>query len=336
MLPNPDGKFGRFYDRFLGNRVILFFYPSSTEPHALDELLAFNAQREALAAAGARVVAVSRDSAVENARVAAAHGLKLTLFSDPAGAITGGYGAARDGACTCYVLDRNQRVLDVIAGGGDHANRALARLIAHAPPATPARTIGAQAPVLVLPNVVDPALCSWSIAAWQADHEEGAVRQRAGNLATDEARTRVIDHSMKKRLDHRPDDALDAALRDTVMSRIGPEIYKAFQFRVVAAERFCIGAYEAGRGDYFQPHRDNTTERTANRRFTVTLNLNDAYSGGGVRFTEFSDDVYRPPAGGALIFSCSLLHEALPVIEGTRFAALTFMFGAGDVPPPPA
>ena len=145
----------------------------------------------------------------------------------------------------------------------------------------------------------------------------------------------MVDYGIKKRLDHRPDDALNRKLTETIMSRIGPELYRAFLFRVIALERFCIAAYEAGRGDYFKPHRDNTTEQTAKRRFALTLNLNDDYQGGGIRFAEFGEDVYTPAAGGALVFSCSLLHEALPVTEGTRFAALSFLFGSGDVPAPP-
>ncbi len=144
----------------------------------------------------------------------------------------------------------------------------------------------------------------------------------------------VVDYGIKKRLDHRPDDALNAELTEAVMSRIGPEVYKAFQFRAVALERFCIAAYEAGRGDYFKAHRDNTTEQTAKRRFAVTLNLNDDYQGGGLKFAEFGEDVYRTPTGGAVVLSCSLMHEALPVTKGTRFTALSFMFGPGDVPGP--
>jgi predicted 2-oxoglutarate/Fe(II)-dependent dioxygenase YbiX len=31
------------------------------------------------------------------------------------------------------------------------------------------------------------------------------------------------------------------------------------------------------------------------------------------------------PAGGAIVFSCSLLHEALPVVRGRRFALLSFL-----------
>ena len=40
----------------------------------------------------------------------------------------------------------------------------------------------------------------------------------------------------------------------------------------------------------------------------MSVNLNDDYEGGAVRFPEFGGGLYRPPAGGALVFSCSLLH----------------------------
>lgn len=351
LLPNPDGKFGRFYDRFTGNLVALFFYPSNTDAEAARELLGFVARAMAFEAAGARVVAVTRDGVEANAALKAKHGIAFTLFSDPAGAITRGYGAEAGGAgapaalpwadaarpgtgCTTFLLDRNQRVLAAFRGGNEHAARALAYLETEALTPAPARLVTAQAPVLLLTNVIPAPLCARVIEAWRADHEEGAVRRRTGVSGEAEGgtRTKVVDHGIKKRLDHRPNDALNRDLTDAVMSRIGPELYKAFHFRAVALERFCIAAYEAGRGDYFKPHRDNTTEQTATRRFAVTLNLNDDYEGGGVKFVEFGEDVYRTPAGGAVVFSCSLMHEAPPVTEGTRFTALSFMFGPGDVP----
>ncbi len=356
LLPNPDGKLGRFYDRFTGNLAVLFFYPSNTDVEAARELHGFIARAKAFEAAGAGVVAVTRDVPEANAALRARHGIDFTLFSDLAGAITRGYGAGdagdaapaalpsadavpRPGAgCTTYLLDRNQRVLVVFRGADQHAVRALAYLEAEAPAPAPARLITTQAPVLLLPNVIEAPLCARIIEAWRGDHEEGAVRRRAGVAGLPEGgtQTKVIDHGFKKRLDHRPDDALNRELTETVMSRIGPELYKAFQFQLTALERFCIAAYEAGRGDHFKPHRDNTTEQTAKRRFAVTLNLNDDYVGGGLKFVEFGEEVYTTAAGGALMFSCSLMHEALPVTEGTRFAALTFLFGPGDVPAPPS
>ena len=118
MLPNPDGKFGRFYDRFKGNRVVLFFYPSGRDAAALGALLGFVERGAAFADAGARIVAVTRDAVAANRRLVDAHGIDFTLFSDPEGAITRGYGV--DGLAT-LVLDRNQHVLASLPEGASLA-----------------------------------------------------------------------------------------------------------------------------------------------------------------------------------------------------------------------
>ena len=44
-----------------------------------------------------------------------------------------------------------------------------------------------------------------------------------------------------------------------------------------------------------------------------------------MRFPEFDRQLYRPPAGGAVVFSCGLLHEVVPVTRGRRFGLFTFL-----------
>ena len=76
-------------------------------------------------------------------------------------------------------------------------------------------------------------------------------------------------------------------------------------------------------------HRDNAAPQTAFRDFAISINLNtDEYEGGELLFPEFDDHRYSPPAGGAIIFSASLLHEAAPVVRGSRYVALSFLSGA--------
>ena len=81
-------------------------------------------------------------------------------------------------------------------------------------------------------------------------------------------------------------------------------------------------------GGVFHPHRDNTTHGTAHRKFACSLNLNDAFDGGDLRFAEFGPAIYRPPPGGAVVFSCGLMHEALKVTRGRRYAFLPFFYDA--------
>jgi predicted 2-oxoglutarate/Fe(II)-dependent dioxygenase YbiX len=92
-------------------------------------------------------------------------------------------------------------------------------------------------------------------------------------------------------------------------------------------ERYLIACYDAAGGGYFRPHRDNTTNATLHRRFAVTINLNaEDYEGGDLRFPEFGPKSYRAPTGGAVVFSCALMHEALPVTRGKRYAFLPFLY----------
>ena len=324
-LPHPEGQFGRFYDRFQGNPALLLFYRTAEAPSAKAALEALKARSAVWQAAGAKAVAVTRDSVEINAALQPALDLPLTLFSDPEGAITRGYGADRlEDGLLCLLLDSNQRVLSAFAGSGSVVDRALDAL-AEADPLSDED----QAPVLLIPRVLSPQDCRELIADWRADHAEGAIRARS--TASEDAASRVVDHASKKRLDHRPGDARNQALTEVVMRRVAPELMKCYQFETEALERFCIAAYDAGRGDYFRPHRDNSTPQTATRRFALTLNLNEDYEGGGLRFPEFGGRLYSTAAGGAVLFSCSLLHEALPVTRGQRFVALTFLYGKGDV-----
>ena len=49
-------------------------------------------------------------------------------------------------------------------------------------------------------------------------------------------------------------------------------------------ERYIVACYDGASGGHFKAHRDNTTPATAHRRFAVTVNLNDAFEGGGTHF----------------------------------------------------
>jgi predicted 2-oxoglutarate/Fe(II)-dependent dioxygenase YbiX len=109
--------------------------------------------------------------------------------------------------------------------------------------------------------------------------------------------------------------------------RVLPELSKAFAYRASRFEGFKIACYQASDRGFFGAHRDNLSPATAHRRFALTLNLNDGYQGGQLRFPEYGPERYRPAAGAALVFSCSHLHEVLDVTAGRRFVLLSFLFG---------
>lgn len=138
----------------------------------------------------------------------------------------------------------------------------------------------------------------------------------------------VVNHAHKRRSDCNIDDErLRGALQARVLRRLVPQVERAFQFRATRMERYIISCYDADTGGHFRPHKDNTTLGTAHRRFAVSINLNAGdFDGGDLRFPEFGQRTYRPPTGGAIVFSCSLLHEATPVTRGKRYAVLPFLY----------
>ena len=101
--------------------------------------------------------------------------------------------------------------------------------------------------------------------------------------------------------------------------RLFPMLKRALGWQAQHIERYLICRYGAEDQGFFSRHRDDVTAGTAHRKFAVSLNLNDGYEGGDLRFPEFGPRTYRPPAGGATVFACGLLHEATPVTKGERF-----------------
>ncbi len=181
-----------------------------------------------------------------------------------------------------------------------------------------------HAPVLTVPNVFEPDLCRRLIGLYEqhGGRDSGFMRQE------DSKTVPRLDHAFKRRSDYTiTDEALRIVLLDRVTRRLSPQIQKAFQFLPTRIERWIVACYDGESGGYFRPHRDNTTAATAHRAFACTINLNaEEYGGGELRFPEFGPRTYRAPTGGAVIFSCSLLHEATPVTRGKRYAFLPFFY----------
>jgi predicted 2-oxoglutarate/Fe(II)-dependent dioxygenase YbiX len=139
--------------------------------------------------------------------------------------------------------------------------------------------------------------------------------------------TLMADDAHKRRSDVIvEDEALQKQVVARLNRRLLPQIQKVFNFRATRIERYLVARYDAETGGFFRPHRDNTTKGTAHRRFAVSINLNADYDGGDLRFPEFGPRTYRPPPGGAVVFSCSILHEATTVTKGERFAFLPFLY----------
>lgn len=251
------------------------------------------------------------------------------VFTDEEGTISDAYGAA-EGAGRVVVLDQNLRVRRTVdASETLPFGPALAAPVLEAVsrlPVVEARRVTAQAPVLFVPGALPPSACSELIELWASKNEATGVE-----TSEYEGRANVRRDELKRRRDHVvQDDRVMKLLVGTVGRRVIPEVHRAFSFPATRFEGFKIVRYDSESRGFFRPHRDNLSPATSHRRFALTLNLNDDYEGGELRFAEYGPMTYRPAAGEALLFSCSLLHEVTEVTRGCRFALLSFLFGDGD------
>jgi predicted 2-oxoglutarate/Fe(II)-dependent dioxygenase YbiX len=179
------------------------------------------------------------------------------------------------------------------------------------------------APVLVVPRVFTRELCRRLVGYYR---QQGGLP--SGSMVEINGKTVEVLGKHKKRSDvYLNDEGLQGEVRNALRARLLPEIERAFQFKATRMERYLIACYDAESGGYFRRHRDNTTPGTAHRKFACSINLNaEEFTGGDLRFPEFGSRTYRPPTGGAVIFSCSLLHEATEVTQGERYAFLPFLY----------
>lgn len=225
-----------------------------------------------------------------------------------------------------FVLDPALRVLQVlpIHDPATHADVVTAAVRAARPMASGPTLNAGLAPVLIIERVLEPTLCASLIAHYDAGRPAPSGVMR--NL-TDGSSTLIQDRDRKRRKDLiLSDPTLLGAVQARLQRRVAPELYKAFHFQATRIERFIIGCYEADDQSFFQAHRDNSGGATAHRKFACSLNLNGDYEGGDLCFPEYGRQRYRPPTGGAVVFSCSLLHEVQPITVGRRLCVLPFLY----------
>ena len=222
------------------------------------------------------------------------------------------------------IIDPTMRVIASIPfqpDGGD-ITQAM-ELLENLPP--PARFAGVelQAPILYLPRVFEPELCRHLISLYdeQGGEVSGFMREVDGKTVP------IHDTRHKVRRDITIEDpTLISVLQQRIIRRIVPEIRKVHMFNATRMERYIVSCYDGAEGGHFAPHRDNTTAGTAHRRFAVSINHNDDFDGGEVSFPEYGPRGFKAPAGGAVIFSCALLHTVSRVTKGRRYAFLPFLY----------
>lgn len=248
-------------------------------------------------------------------------GIKHSLWADPEHKIARVFGVEKAAG---YVLDT---ILRVVRRHVHDAPEALASAVVEDCQAVAAyrqknaapRVVTDMAPALIIPNALSPELCEKCIKAFQTGRTfEGTVGA---------AEKVAYRPNSKVRTDYIVSGALLDELDEAMARRVFPEIKKIFGLEAAYREIYKVGSYKGEKGGFFKAHRDNFEAELGYRRIAMTINLNDDYEGGGLKFPEYGEDVYRPVTGGAVAFSCATLHEAKPVTAGERLILVCFFHG---------
>jgi peroxiredoxin len=306
------------FDSVAGRFILLVFMPGDPQAGGA-ALQALAANQAMFNDARLSAFVVVRDPQMA-ASVRDMRGLRWVLDLD--GAVTRLYGALdADGNehPIWLVLDPTLRVLESAPIAEADA---LFRFLAALPQPGEHAGVPLHAPVLIAPRIFEPELCDALIAL------HGSEPGRFTGVMRDvgERTVHVMDELKKRRDVLVTDPGLQTAVRERLERRLYPLIERTLGFEVTRIERYLVSCYDAEDGGVFHAHRDNTTQGTAHRKFACSINLNDGFEGGDLRFAEFGPTTYRPPAGGAVVFSCGLLHEATRVRAGRRYAFLPFFY----------
>jgi predicted 2-oxoglutarate/Fe(II)-dependent dioxygenase YbiX len=314
VLPVLSGAPTRFYARAGGAPTVLVFTPDTNE-----KVRSFIESLQRLANAPDTFIVQSSPEP---------EGATHTTFTDKEGEVRRAYRMGDPDQIVGLLLSPNLRIISThtLCDPARDVEQ-IARTLASRPQPEP-REISAIAPVLLIPDVLTPDICQALVRVWQDQgNEETGIEQSVG-----QHRENIIDHTHKKRRDHVVvDEKLMRLISTTVGRRVMPELKKAFHFEATRFEGFKIVCYDSAEHGFFHAHRDNLSPATAHRRFALTLNLNAGYERGHLTFPEYGPHLYKPNAGGAILFSSSHLHEVTPVTKGKRFALLSFLFGDNDI-----
>lgn len=324
------------FDMAAGRYIVLCFYATAADEQGRAAIEGVLAHRHYFDDDHFSFFGVSLDPKDEAERRVGESLPGIRFFWDFNGRVSRLYGAIAKGAETVnmsvstevrrfwVVLDPTLRVLLVVPFALDGSD--TARLFAdleQLPPPDRFTGVEIQAPILFLPNVLELELCRRLIDLHQCHGgaESGFMRDVDGKT------TEFQDHNHKRRRDYLVEDPdLVHGLEARLVRCLYPELLKAYSFKATHIERHLIGCYSADEGGHFRMHRDNTTRGTAHRRFAVSINLNSGFEGGALSFPEYGPRRFSPPAGGAVVFPCALLHAVSPVTKGRRYAFLPFLY----------
>jgi predicted 2-oxoglutarate/Fe(II)-dependent dioxygenase YbiX len=309
-----------------GRWVVLSFLGSPADPRAMIEVAELVQASAGLGEDHVIVGCVFTGQPDDVASLAAAGSNGLFFLTDYDGAISRSFGAS-DMPRT-IVLDPMLRSIADIAWDNPQGHAETVRNVVRSlPDIDQSAGVPMFAPALIVPRVFSFELCDFLVQFYQ---QQGGV-DSGFQFDVGGKTTTVSDWRLKRRSDV-PVAAPEVRelVRSQIVRRLLPQIEQNFQFKATRMDRYIVACYDSEVGGHFHRHRDNVNAGAQHRRFAVSINLNSDFEGCDLMFPEFGRKAYRPPEGGALVFSCGALHQVTPVTKGRRYAFLSFLYGEED------
>ena len=321
----------RALEVYAGKHAVLVFLPMHN-PAALSGFFTeLDSQLKELKLQNIWQIFIMTDTAENLIKFKEEYGVKHHLWADPDRNISRAFGLSAKGEeiqPTGFVLSRNLQILHCLTNlGPARLATALAKnckdeVFKYREANKTPRIITANAPAIIVPNVFSPEFCKKCINAFHSGHNfEGLVGAEQTNGYKPDTKIRR-DHIVSGSLLEEADYKLSRSFF--------PEIEKIFGFKVMHREFYKIGLYSGEKKGFFKQHRDNFDAPLGYRRIAATIQLSDDYEGGGLKFPEYDENIYRPPRGAGIAFSCQTVHEALPVTKGERYVMVLFLYGSQD------
>jgi len=309
-----------------GRWVVLSFLGSPANPRFGEELTKLLEQASLFSEDHLVVACILTARPFDAAELAAVGSNALFFLADYDAAISRAFGALE--MPRTLVLDPMLRAIADI--GWDFAQghgESVANILRNLPKVDDSAGVPLFAPALMLPRIFSFELCDFLVQFYL---EQGGT-ESGFQFDIDGKTTTLTDARFKRRSDVgvvAPE--VRELVRGHIVRRLVPEIERYFQFQATRMDRYVIACYDSSVGGHFSRHRDNINAGAQHRRFAVSINLNSDFIGGELMFPEFGRRLYRPPVGGALVFSCAALHQVTTVTSGRRFAFLAFLYGEDD------
>jgi predicted 2-oxoglutarate/Fe(II)-dependent dioxygenase YbiX len=309
-----------------GRWVVLSFLGSPSNPRAMTELAGLVRAGAGLGEDHVIIGCVFTAPPDDIGSLAALGSNQLFFLADYDGAISASFGASQ--MPRTIVLDPMLRSIADVAWDNPQGHaETVSAVLRSLPDVDQAAGVPMFAPALIVPRVFSFELCDFLVQFYQQQGgvDSGFQFDIAGKTTT------LSDWRLKRRSDV-PVAAPEVRdlVRGQIVRRLLPQIEQNFQFRATRMDRYIVACYDSEVGGHFHRHRDNVNAGAQHRRFAVSINLNNNFEGCDLMFPEFGRKVYRPPEGGALVFSCGALHQVTPVTKGRRYAFLAFLYGEED------